>query len=480
MPSYLTPKKNTEFIFYCSLVSQANGKIFQANPTLAAGDVKVSIDGAAEANITTLPAVTPAGSRRVKVTLSTSEMNGDNIQLTFHDAAGDEWNDLTINIPTTTRQIDDLAFPATSGRSMVVDASGLVDANTVKVGPTGSGTAQTARDLGNALPAAAPNANGGLPILSSSGTTLGYTITTLATYTGNTPQTGDSYARLGAPAGASVSADVAAAKVDTAAIKVKTDQFMFTVANQVDANALSGGSGGDATEAKQDVIIAALAVVDGNVDDIETAVAGLATAAELAKVPKSDGTVAWNSTAIASMTTAMEAAILNEGDATALLAAIAAKVEEFLVNEGDATATIAAISTAVWAAGTRTLTAGTNIQLPSNGLANVTTWTVDITGTISTVTNLTNLPAITSNWITAAGIATDAGTELATALLDLANGVETGVTVRQYMQRTGAVIAGKVSGAQSGTEVFVGLDGSTTRTTVTVTATGNRTAVVYA
>lgn len=49
------------------------------------------------------------------------------------------------------------------------------------------------------------------------------TVGTLTTYTGNTPQTGDSYARLGAPAGASVSADVAAVKVDTAAVKVKTD-----------------------------------------------------------------------------------------------------------------------------------------------------------------------------------------------------------------------------------------------------------------
>lgn len=37
----------------------------------------------------------------------------------------------------------------------------------------------------------------------------------------------------------------------------------------------------------------------------------------------------------------------------------------------------------VWAVGTRTLTAGTNIQLPSNGLANVTTWTVAITGNIT-------------------------------------------------------------------------------------------------
>lgn len=45
------------------------------------------------------------------------------------------------------------------------------------------------------------------------------TVTTLA---GHTAQTGDCYARLGAPSGASVSADIAAAKSDTAAILVDT------------------------------------------------------------------------------------------------------------------------------------------------------------------------------------------------------------------------------------------------------------------
>lgn len=39
-------------------------------------------------------------------------------------------------------------MPTTSGRTLVVDAAGLADANMVKVGPTGSGTAQTARDIG--------------------------------------------------------------------------------------------------------------------------------------------------------------------------------------------------------------------------------------------------------------------------------------------------------------------------------------------
>lgn len=47
-------------------------------------------------------------------------------------------------------------------------------------------------------------------------------VDTVTTYTGNTLQTGDNFARLGAPAGASVSADVAAVKVDSAAILVDT------------------------------------------------------------------------------------------------------------------------------------------------------------------------------------------------------------------------------------------------------------------
>jgi hypothetical protein len=68
------------------------------------------------------------------------------------------------------------------------------------------------------IPDAAANTSGGLPILSVSGTTLAYTISTLTTYAGNTPQTGDSFARLGAPAGASVSADVASVKLSVGSV----------------------------------------------------------------------------------------------------------------------------------------------------------------------------------------------------------------------------------------------------------------------
>lgn len=126
MPSYVTPKKNTAYIMYVGLVSQADTKLLKANPTLASGDFKVSIDGGSFANLATLPTVTPASGTAVKISLSAAEMNGDNIVVTCIDASGAEWCDQLINLQTSARQIDDLTYPATSGRSLAVDASGNV------------------------------------------------------------------------------------------------------------------------------------------------------------------------------------------------------------------------------------------------------------------------------------------------------------------------------------------------------------------
>lgn len=61
-------------------------------------------------------------------------------------------------------------------------------------------------------------------------------LASVGTASTSTAQTGDSYARLGAPAGASVSADIAAAKTNVDAIKAKTDSFTFTVSGFVDCN----------------------------------------------------------------------------------------------------------------------------------------------------------------------------------------------------------------------------------------------------
>lgn len=98
MPNYNPIIRGQAFRFYVGLVSQSDPKLLQSNPTLASGDVKVSKDGGAEANLTTLPAVTPASSTSVQVDLSASEMDADNVTVTFRDAAGADWCDLKVNI----------------------------------------------------------------------------------------------------------------------------------------------------------------------------------------------------------------------------------------------------------------------------------------------------------------------------------------------------------------------------------------------
>jgi len=112
MPSYVTPKKNAAFVFTIGLSDQTNTKALKANPTLASGDFKVSIDNGAFNNLSSLPTVTPSGGTAVQISLTSSEMNGDNIIVTAIDQAGAEWCDLLVSIQTTTRQIDDLLYSA--------------------------------------------------------------------------------------------------------------------------------------------------------------------------------------------------------------------------------------------------------------------------------------------------------------------------------------------------------------------------------
>jgi hypothetical protein len=97
---YTNPIKNDAagWIGYITLEPETANGGYQANPTLATGDVKVSIDGGALANLGTLPSVAPASSMWVKVTLSQAEINGDNICVQFIDAAGDEWRELAFTL----------------------------------------------------------------------------------------------------------------------------------------------------------------------------------------------------------------------------------------------------------------------------------------------------------------------------------------------------------------------------------------------
>ncbi len=129
--SYIPAKKNTAYVFYTALRNRTSGQL-QVNPTLAEGDVQVSIDGGAFTNLDTLPVVTPAGGVAVKASLAAVEMNGDNIQVLFSDAAGAEWDDLLVSLQTAAKQFEDIpisvgavevVYPVTSS----VDGAPIAD-----------------------------------------------------------------------------------------------------------------------------------------------------------------------------------------------------------------------------------------------------------------------------------------------------------------------------------------------------------------
>ena len=99
---YNPPTKNEDFLLRIALEDYANPGNFKSNPTIASGDFKVATDGAALANLGTLPSVSPASSVLVLITLSASEMNGDVITVVGIDQTSPkEWSDFVISIPTT-------------------------------------------------------------------------------------------------------------------------------------------------------------------------------------------------------------------------------------------------------------------------------------------------------------------------------------------------------------------------------------------
>lgn len=96
-------------------------------------------------------------------------------------------------------------------------------------------------------------------------------------------------------------------------------------------------------------------------------------------------TTHWGGTAVGSVTfsvTVASGGITSSSFAAGAITEAAIGDDAITLGKLDA-AVYSQIGTDVWASATRTLTAGTNIQLPSNGLANVTAWTVAITGNIT-------------------------------------------------------------------------------------------------
>lgn len=99
---YNPPKKNEDFKIRIGLEDFANPGRLKANPTIAAGDFKVDIDGGGFNNFSTLPTVSPSGGRAVLLQLSSAEFNGDVITVQGVDQTEPpEWSDILISIPTT-------------------------------------------------------------------------------------------------------------------------------------------------------------------------------------------------------------------------------------------------------------------------------------------------------------------------------------------------------------------------------------------
>jgi hypothetical protein len=140
MASPVPAVKGQAYTIYIGLEDQANAGEFKTAPTIVAGDFQVSTDGSALSNLDTLPVVTPAGSRIVKVAFSADEMNGDWVVMVAHDASGSEWYDRMVAIPTAAQTHDTIDTNVDSILTNLATAQAAIDLNTVILSPVGGTT----------------------------------------------------------------------------------------------------------------------------------------------------------------------------------------------------------------------------------------------------------------------------------------------------------------------------------------------------
>jgi len=138
-----------------------------------------------------------------------------------------------------------------------------------------------------------------------------------------------------------------------------------------------------------------------------------------------------------------------------------------------------------------------SIQVYTAMDANVIQWLTDVPNVLVTGRVDARVGAMSGGVINAGAFSTDAiddnalaasavseiasaiptASENATTLLDLANGVETGLTMRQALRASTASLFGKLSGAATTTVAIRNIGDSLDRITATVDADGNRSAV---
>lgn len=254
---------------------------------------------------------------------------------------------------------------------------------------------------------------------------------------------------------------------------------------------------------------------------LATATSALGTAAELAKVPKSDSNVTWNATALASVNAEVDGAIetyhldhllaatydpaSKPGAADALLNELVESdsgVSRFTANAleqgpGGGSNPFAIASGTIGSTGNSTtalhltgLTYGNDelndcllIVRDVSESEYHARWVDDwvLSSELATVATLPFTPQNATDTYVVLGVRRDVNTAterqaIATALLDLTAGVETSATVRQALRVMLAAMAGDGAGFPGGPVTYKSTDGTKNRiTTTAMDGTGNRT-----
>jgi len=108
-----------------SLEDQSNAGLWKANPTLAAGDFQISVNGAGFENVDNIPTVAPAAGRRVALVIAAAETTaagaGGLIYIAGVDASGDQWYDISFSVRVHAATGD----AALTGDAMTLAASAI-------------------------------------------------------------------------------------------------------------------------------------------------------------------------------------------------------------------------------------------------------------------------------------------------------------------------------------------------------------------
>ena len=278
-------------------------------------------------------------------------------------------------------------------------------------------------------------------------------------------QTGDTFARLGAPAGASVSADVAAVKVDTAAVKVKTDFLPSATAGAAGGVFIAG------TNAATAITTALTANITGNLSGSVGSVTGAAGSVTGA-VGSVTGSVGSVTGAVGSVTGNVGGNVV--GSVASVTARVTANTDQLA---GQTVTAAVGVTFPASVASPTNLTAGTITTVSGNVAGSVGSVTGTVGGIAGTTQTLDALQTAQNSahgagsWATAIGFSTHSAadvwasgtrtlTSLGTVVADTATAVWAAVT-RTLTAGTNIALAKGI-----GVTGFNDLDASGVRTAV--------------